>query len=359
MHRVELLKGGEALGLSDDAEGNADVPSEPSLASDVDGCSTGAPSEDEDGASSFVPAFSRRPGDTRQIWRQVRTDVFSYSSVAEAAHEGSLLEDLARRFCTGVDAHADAAQMSPSPATAPAGDTEAASGKVARRAFYDDADAAAWDAGDALASDQDKATDFGTAFHRLAQLAARQHVPGKALACPSRVRVDALMRSAGLAVRERRRLSSALNRWFSSDLAADMAPLNLSAEVPFFIQLDNGGSPIYLEGEIDLLGIGDADDGAYFIVDYKTGGNAAETEDQLAAKHVLQATCYAYAALKKGARTVSISFVRVEQEAKAGAGQPQCVRYRFESADAPDLARAIVEAYRKARATESAGAQQG
>ena len=50
------------------------------------------------------------------------------------------------------------------------------------------------------------------------------------------------------------------------------------------------------------------------VVDYKTGGSPAETAEQLHEKHLLQATCYAYAVLMEGYAQVECVFVRVEQD---------------------------------------------
>ena len=55
----------------------------------------------------------------------------------------------------------------------------------------------------------------------------------------------------------------------------------------------------------------------------KTGGSPAETAEQLHEKHLLQATCYAYAVLMEGYAQVECVFVRVEQDRADAPGQPQ------------------------------------
>ena len=81
------------------------------------------------------------------------------------------------------------------------------------------------------------------------------------------------------------------------------------------------------------------------VVDYKTGGSDGEAADDLKRKHVLQAACYAYAILLQGAETVEAVFARVERACDGDVAQPQCVRYRFGTADLPVLREAIAEVY--------------
>lgn len=218
--------------------------------------------------------------------------------------------------------------------------------------------------------DADKATDFGTAFHRLAQLAVIARAPNEKLVCPAADRMAACARSCRLDQQGSARLAAALSRWFASAEARRMAAFSdLRAEVPFFVTVDSAcaqaggdghltpdadcgapdasvgsvgragrpgdtgaqaagepaatsagasagtdrsGSSFYLEGEIDLLAL--SPDGLRArVVDYKTGGRADESAAALARKHVLQACCYAYALIKQGVEEVDAVFVRVEQ----------------------------------------------
>ena len=91
----------------------------------------------------------------------------------------------------------------------------------------------------------------------------------------------------------------------------------------------------YLEGEIDALCFNEPN-GEAFVVDYKTGGSPLEGEEQLHQKHLLQASCYAYALLHGGFQRVRLAFVRVEQRDEAGA--PQVVSYEFCADDREALA---------------------
>ncbi|WP_449135741.1 UvrD-helicase domain-containing protein [Senegalimassilia anaerobia] len=202
------------------------------------------------------------------------------------------------------------------------------------------------------ARDADAATSLGTAFHRLAQLAALAWQPGCALERPDAARQQALERSCGLSAEQRERLDAALERWFASDIAACVGACeSVSAEAPFLVRVGGPCDAAYLEGEIDLLGCvapagtREQPAGSALVVDYKTGGSPAETFEQLHEKHLLQATCYAYAVLLEGYAQVECVFVRVEQDRADAPGQPQTVSYRFDAADADEMGRALARAY--------------
>ena len=167
---------------------------------------------------------------------------------------------------------------------------------------------------------------------------------------PPESRIDAVCRQCGVEYGSRFRLTQALAAWFESDLAYDVATddASLSAEVPFFVDVPDGhGGSVYLEGEIDLLAVSSSNPKDLArVVDYKTGGNLSENDGEVRVKHVLQASCYAYALLRAGFDAVEATFVRVEQRSLNG--QPQIVRYRFESRDQGSLAQAIAHAHAKA-----------
>lgn len=136
---------------------------------------------------------------------------------------------------------------------------------------FSEADETAWTAIRAsLSRDADKATDLGTAFHRLAQQAVCAHNEGAPLICPGKSHVDALARHCGLSDLQRIRLTEALARWFESDVAARVVTFSrLRAEVPFFVRVGRGVGAPFMEGEIDLLA--DGEDGrTALVVDYKT-----------------------------------------------------------------------------------------
>ena len=202
------------------------------------------------------------------------------------------------------------------------------------------------------ARDADAATSLGTAFHRLAQLAALAWQPGCALERPDAARQQALERSCGLSAEQRDRLDAALRRWFASDIAARVGACeSVSPEAPFLVRVGGPCDVAYLEGEIDLLGrvapagTREQPAGSALVVDYKTGGSPAETAEQLHEKHLLQATCYAYAVLLEGYTQVECVFVRVEQDRSDAPGQPQTVSYRFDAADADEMGCALARAY--------------
>lgn len=256
-----------------------------------------------------------------QAWPASRADVFSYSSIAHSSSDEA-----------GTSSSAEEIISSKVPPVEEPG--------------FSEVDEAAWTAIRAsLSGDADKATDLGTAFHRLAQQAVCTHAESAALVCPDKSHVDALARHCGLSDLQRIRLTEALARWFESDLAAHVATFSrLRAEVPFFVRVGRGASAPFMEGEIDLLA--DGEDGrAAHVVDYKTGGSPGETPTQLHEKHRLQALCYAYALLMQGYESTEFAFVRVEQPDDTKEGQPQQVNYTFTAADLPAIEGEILARY--------------
>ena len=256
-----------------------------------------------------------------QAWPASRADVFSYSSIAHSPSDEA-----------GTSSSAE----------------EIISSKVlpVEEPGFSEVDEAAWTAIRAsLSGDADKATDLGTAFHRLAQQAVCTHAESAALVCPDKSHVDALARHCGLSDLQRIRLTEALARWFESDLAARVVTFSrLRAEVPFFVRVGHGADAPFMEGEIDLLA--DGEDGCTaLVVDYKTGGSPGETPTQLHEKHRLQALCYAYALLMQGYESTEFAFVRVEQPDDTKEGQPQQVNYTFTAADLPAIEGEILARY--------------
>ena len=256
-----------------------------------------------------------------QAWPASRADVFSYSSIAHSSsgevEASSLEEELALPKVPPVE-----------------------------EPGFSEVDEAAWTAIRAsLSGDADKATDLGTAFHRLAQQAVCAHDEGAPLICPGKSHVDALARHCGLSDLQRIRLTEALARWFESDVAARVVTFSrLRAEVPFFMRVGRGADAPFMEGEIDLLA--DGEDGrTALVVDYKTGGSPGETPAQLHEKHRLQALCYAYALLMQGYESTEFAFVRVEQPDDTKEGQPQQVNYTFSAADLPTIEGEILARY--------------
>lgn len=190
------------------------------------------------------------------------------------------------------------------------------------------------------------ATAFGSALHQACQLMAEDLVWRKdqgtsdtALTMPADERLRTCLATWGAPAGELSALKGACAHWMASDAAAQAASLDvLVPEAPFYVALQGTqGEPIHLEGAMDLLchdtPTQQDEPRRAFIVDYKTGGSAAETAEDLLAKHDLQARCYAYVALTQGFDEVELAFVRVEQPDPARPGKPQEVRYRFTRAD--------------------------
>lgn len=204
-----------------------------------------------------------------------------------------------------------------------------------------------------LLADADKATDVGSAFHVLAQRAARRAVARSeedrpaAIEMPSREAIDAAVRRMGCAPATVDRVQRALERWCESGVAENMASHRvLRAELPFFVAFpvaEPGGECAYLEGSMDLFACDEMGAGDAYIVDYKTGGSPKEHADDLIEKHRLQAECYAYAALERGFSRVQATFVRVE--APAEDGSPQTVHYLYERSDMSQLLQSIQGAW--------------
>lgn len=215
---------------------------------------------------------------------------------------------------------------------------------------------------EALDPESDTASDLGTAFHRLAQNAIDARDTD--LFMPDENQISVQCRALGLSFSQEQRLKHALSRWFSSDLAHELSSHPyLFAEVPFMVAFREQGTGMsrsrFLEGEIDALacdvpldeltGKADPKGPVAYLVDYKTGGTIFETEQEIYAKHLLQAQCYAYALLSQGFSKVKACFVRVEQEDRVHLGQPQVQRYEFGCEELQYLETLISESYKQIR----------
>ena len=330
---VVALEADEAHDAENPVEARYIAPVQAVQPGERESASTGSQAHDR--PLFMVPAPEEAPTLLHETYKPAREGVFSYSSVSDASHEGDLLDRLAASFAVSVDEGVGEGAFEP------AADPLMPAGSFAS---FDDG---FWDFDITASYDEDRATDLGTAFHRLAQYAVIARKGKGPLAMPPADRVEALSRTCGLDGSQRARLAEALERWFGCDIARDMAGLaHLAAEVPFFVKVPMGGDSngAYLEGEIDLLGF-DESHARATVVDYKTGGHDDETADDLRCKHVLQASCYAYAIMLQGVQDVEAVFVRVERPRADDPAQPQCVRYRFSQEDIPVLAQVIAEAY--------------
>ena len=176
------------------------------------------------------------------------------------------------------------------------------------------------------AKDGDAATSFGSAFHRLAQLAALRGDDA------ARNHVEQACETYGVGGVER--IRRALERWLSSKThERAWSYAHREPELPFVLPVADG----VLEGEIDLLCFNEFCRDKALIVDYKTGGSASEAIEGLQAKHQLQGQCYACAVLNAGFGSVEVAFVRVEQDDPQHADSLQQVTYAYDAADLPDL----------------------
>ena len=297
-----------------------------------------------------VPAPEERPAVTREPYAPAHEGIFSYSSIADASHGTDVLQRLAKAHFESADESEPqrvfALSLVPKDDDDEPYDFSPGWHEADLEAATADEDDGSWAYRKVSSFDSDKATDLGTAFHRLAQYAVVTR-GSFGLGRPASGRVSALAQACRLEKDQVGRLNEALDRWFGSDIAHRMQDMrDLRAEVPFFLRVPVEGEdkPVFLEGEIDLLGL--SEDGARaVVVDYKTGGRADEGPDELAEKHVLQAACYAYAVMSQGVRSVEAVFVRVERACANRLDQPQCVRYRFVSDDLSELESAIAEVY--------------
>ncbi|MDO4182118.1 MAG: UvrD-helicase domain-containing protein [Coriobacteriia bacterium] len=242
------------------------------------------------------------------------TGLFSYSSLAHAA------EGVANNVIPSTAAEGGEVEESTPGPTRP---QPAATLSVSLAAYdaVDEPDILEGPPDRTNAFDADKATDFGSALHRLAQIAALQG--------PETAREKLPDLRSVYGVRDGARLQQALECWLDSDECAYAFSFQRhQPEVPFSIQAANG----VLEGEIDLLCTTPGQTNA-LVIDYKTGGRPEETQEMLEAKHGLQARCYAYAVLNQGYEQVELIFFRVEQN--------NTVTFRFTKEDLPTLYQAI------------------
>lgn len=180
--------------------------------------------------------------------------------------------------------------------------------------------------GTAAPAPQGDPTALGSAFHAAAQWlieTASDTVPAS--------RRAALARFWGLTEAQVARFDEALARWEGSRVRAEMRSWPcVRAEVPFFscgMEAVRDEFGAFAEGAIDVLCTDPAHPHAALVLDYKTGGSAAETDDELRKKHELQARVYADVLHKAGFTHVELVFVRVEITCAHEPAEPQTVRY--------------------------------
>ena len=172
------------------------------------------------------------------------------------------------------------------------------------------------------ASDPDRATNLGSAFHELAQVMVESGADW-----PGEGRIAHQVAQWGLSPRAERRLREALARWAASGIRAEaLGHALVRAEVPFFCARPSRFGA-HLEGAIDLLATDPGSDAA-LVVDYKTGDLGLSVEE-VRARHAMQAEFYAGVLLDQGFERVECAFVCVERCDPAEAGEPLVVRYSY------------------------------
>lgn len=307
-----------------------DLPKQP--AADEDADEAEETEETDQQASPTLPELFVPTGELslepRSGLCQLKADaLFSYSSLVEAGvgQSDALLARL------GVSQSALAAEAE-----------EAAGAEAAERP---------------AAVADDRATDFGSAFHLAAQRAVRAWRPGRPLEKPSLIALSGITSGLSLSEPGQKRLDAALGRWLGSSLARRVAGGRaLYDEVPFTLDLAAADGArdahLCLEGDLDLLMEGQPGQ-PVLVVDYKTGGSPAEGPWHLRAKHGMQAVCYGLAVLKGGADEVELEFVRVEQADPANPAEPQQVGYHFSSSDVPWMEELVGNACKQAQLAQA------
>lgn len=164
------------------------------------------------------------------------------------------------------------------------------------------------------------AVQFGSAVH--AALQAR-------ISADDEASVRRLARLNGLDEDATARLIRVLAAYHASDIAElerSWEP-DLKHEAPFAIRIGSPDEGFVLDGSIDAYAKRGSE---ALVIDYKTGttGDTAELEE----RYRLQARCYALAALRDGARSVHVVFVR--PEVTEPDGRLQRVEYRVSVDDA-------------------------
>ena len=169
------------------------------------------------------------------------------------------------------------------------------------------------------------ATEKGTAFHTLGEIAALRWEPGQALAAPTD-RIEAVCAVHGLNAAQVDDVREEVARWIASPVAREMAShAHLLPEPPFYVRVPvPGGADVTLDGFIDLMAFDELGAGAAHVVDYKTG-RFLDTDEKRRNSYEVQAKCYAYALMLQGFEEVRLSFVFVDQP--DGEGHPQVCEF--------------------------------
>lgn len=170
-----------------------------------------------------------------------------------------------------------------------------------------------------LAGDATPATNFGSAFHQLAQLMVEEN------AYPSELRFAAVCRRWCIPSKSAARLREALQRWYTSSIRKEaLSYPSCAAELDFIYHYKTVYGDV-IEGAFDLLAYDDVAHKA-LLIDYKTG-DANLSYDEVYARHKRQAHVYYNVLRARGFTTITCAFVCVERETNDG--QPLVVYYQF------------------------------
>jgi ATP-dependent helicase/nuclease subunit A len=180
---------------------------------------------------------------------------------------------------------------------------------------------------------------FGSAVHAALQLA----VDGEP---PDATRYAALARLHGLEAIDVRRLREVVESFLDSALAREIGRMEVvRTEAPFVVPVGDGPT-FLLRGSIDCYAR-TGDEG--LIADYKTGTDGDEAT--LPERFGLQASCYAFVALRDGCERVRVVFARPEMPSGEGS---EAIRYDFTLADAEGIAATLTAEHERMAAGEYA-----
>ena len=167
--------------------------------------------------------------------------------------------------------------------------------------------------------DATPATNFGSAFHQLAQLMIEEN------AYPSELRFAAVCRRWSIPSKSAARLREALQRWYTSSIRKEaLSYPSCAAELDFIYHYKTVYGDV-IEGAFDLLAY-DAAAHKALLIDYKTG-DANLSYDEVYARHKRQAHVYYNVLRARGCTTITCAFVCVERETHDG--QPLVIYYQF------------------------------
>jgi ATP-dependent helicase/nuclease subunit A len=174
---------------------------------------------------------------------------------------------------------------------------------------------------------------FGSALHAVLQLG------GSEATAQLPDRIEAIARFYRLGPDGTARLREAVERFRTAKVAADLESHDVvRREHPFSVRMAGARGVVELVGAMDAYARTGPEG---LIVDYKSGTSEAGI-DELRARFVTQARCYAYAALGDGCERVRIVFVRPEVEHH---GDVQQVAFEFVSGDASAIEKVLLERY--------------